>query len=583
MVFKCYIQISGSGGSSKAGSFPTVFLFLDNNRYMFGCGEGTQRLLGESRIRFNCIGTILLTGLSWKDVGGLIGASLTMSEMGNKSVRVLGPTGLVDYIRDSYSFILKKDLVYNLHEYSGNVLAEHPELGRYTDGVMTFIPVPVECQAATEKVFSPAPNHCPLLTAENKPLSAMDQTMINAVETQLRVKGIDERKEKYAEMAGLPFPSPPGSPTASQPSEKYPRMSQPEKKLTSVSLLSNMYFDGDYSDLIFRRDSVAVSYICHVPDTPGKFQVAKAVELGIPAGPLRGRLAHGETVVTPEGRIVRSEECMSPAVPGPVFIVASCPDEAHVSGLVSAKAFEPYYRNNGLSEVDDMSGRVTCVVHFSPKHVVVLEEYRKWAARFRSEVQHIFIGNGFQACEKRVDFERFANTQARLNAVSPNNYPLLQTAELSNKVEIDMLREMFHNAAVPPLKTKYEFAEGYKMKIEEAPESNYNPEREAAAAVASIAESTGITIPKIDNAEAPQNLFAPLPEDEFRVTFMGTGASLPSRHRNGKNNNTDIFNKMRFDLNHFYYFQLISLSNNLLNSFRDTHTDGGPRSAVRHF
>ena len=542
MVFKCYLEISGSGGSSKAGSFPTVFLFLDNSRYLFGCGEGTQRLLGESRIRFNCIGTILLPGLRWNEVGGLIGASLTMTEMGNKNVRVLGPAGLVDYIKDSYSFILKKDLIYNLNEYSSSVLAEHPELGVYTDGVMKFIPVPVECPPTTEEVVSPAPDRCPLLTSENKPLTAMEKTVISAVETKLRVRGIDERKEKYAEMAGLPFPTPPTSPTSptlegpSSPTEKEPKISaQPPsvKQSSPLSLLSNKYFDGDYSDLVLRSDSVAVSYICHVPDTPGKFLAAKAVELGIPAGPLRGRLARGETVTTPAGRVVHPEECMSPASPGPVFIMASCPDEAHLAGFVGAKAFEPYYCGNSRIGEEDMSGRVTCIVHFSPKEVVELEEYRSWAARFRGEVQHVFIGRGFHATEKRVDFERFANTQARLNAVSPDNYHLVRMDGVGNKEEADKLKEMYGNAAVPPLKTKYAFVEGYKVKIEEAPEPTYNPEKEAAEAAA-LAENAGVTLSGEKHVEGEQNVFEPLPEDEFRVTFMGTGASLPSRHRNGK-------------------------------------------------
>lgn len=536
MVFKCYIEISGSGGSSAAGSLPTVFLFLDNSRYLFGCGEGTQRLLGESRIRFNCIGTILLPGMTWNEVGGLIGASLTMSEMGNKSVRVLGPTGLVDYIKDSYSFILKKDLIYNLHEYDSNVLSANPELGKYTDGTMTFIPVPVECSSTTPRVISPAPDKCPLFTADGKPLSAMEQTAINAVETKLRVKGIDERKEEYAKLANIPFPTPPSSPTM-QPSEKLQKvMPQFTQKTKSPSLLSNKYFDGDYSDLVLRSDSVAVSYICHVPDTPGKFLVSKAVELGIPAGPLRGRLARGETITTPAGRVVRSEECMSPALPGPVFIIAACPDEAHLAGFTTAKAFEPYYTKNNANEndVEDLSKRVTCIVHFSPKHVVELEEYRKWAARFRNEVHHVFIGKGFNPSEKRVDFERFASTQARLNAVSPDNYPLVQIPELlTTKADIEALRKVFPNAAVPPLKTKYMFVENYKMKIEEAPESNYNPEKEVAA-VTTMAESMGITLQTNRNLSASQNVFAPLPEDEFRITFMGTGASLPSRHRNGK-------------------------------------------------
>lgn len=539
MGFTCYVEVVGSGASSEAGTFPGVFLFLDNNRYLFGCGEGTQRLLGESRVRFNCIGTVFLTGLSWGEAGGVIGASLTMSEMGNKNVRLMGPIGLADYIQDSASFILKKDLIYNLHEFSSVTLAAHPELGRYTDGVITVVPVPVERSPTTEEATaatttsSPAPNSCPLPMGR-KPLCSMERTIVTATETRLRVKGMDERKEEYAEATGT-----------LQPDEK-----QPKIESDALSPTYEEYNDGDYSDLMFRSDSVAVSYICHVPDTPGKFLTAKADELGVPKGPDRGRLVHGETIKTPAGRVVRPEECISPVTPGPVFIVVACPDEAHIAGLAASKTFEPYYHTDSEGKVGEMSGRVVCVVHFGPKKVVEHEEYRKWAGRFRSEARNIFVGEGFQATPGRIDFERFGNTQARLSAVSRDLYPLVPVAELDTREEVEALGKLFCNAEVPPRNTRYTFVDGYTARVEAAPESTYNPEKEAAEAAAIVGDIMKVDAKEDSKeeieveeekekekhiAKTAPNAFVPLPEDEFRITFMGTGASLPSRHRNGLN------------------------------------------------
>lgn len=46
-----------------------------------------------------------------------------------------------------------------------------------------------------------------------------------------------------------------------------------------------------------------------------KFDVKKAEELGIPPGPLRGRLVRGETVTLPDGRVVRPDD-VTQVVPG---------------------------------------------------------------------------------------------------------------------------------------------------------------------------------------------------------------------------------------------------------------------------
>lgn len=49
---------------------------------------------------------------------------------------------------------------------------------------------------------------------------------------------------------------------------------------------------------------------------PGVFDLAKAEELGIPRGPLYGRLQHGETVVLPDGRTIPPEAVVGPARSG---------------------------------------------------------------------------------------------------------------------------------------------------------------------------------------------------------------------------------------------------------------------------
>jgi ribonuclease Z len=55
---------------------------------------------------------------------------------------------------------------------------------------------------------------------------------------------------------------------------------------------------------------------------PGRFDVEKARRLGVPEGPLFGRLQNGETVELPAGTAVRSEQVLGPPRPGRKVVIA---------------------------------------------------------------------------------------------------------------------------------------------------------------------------------------------------------------------------------------------------------------------
>jgi ribonuclease Z len=57
---------------------------------------------------------------------------------------------------------------------------------------------------------------------------------------------------------------------------------------------------------------------------PGRFQVERARALGVPEGPLFGRLQRGETVTLPQGGVIRPEQVLGPERPG--LKLAYCTD-----------------------------------------------------------------------------------------------------------------------------------------------------------------------------------------------------------------------------------------------------------------
>ncbi|RMG21216.1 MAG: ribonuclease Z [Deltaproteobacteria bacterium] len=60
----------------------------------------------------------------------------------------------------------------------------------------------------------------------------------------------------------------------------------------------------------------ALGFVLEEPPRPGRFDVEAAKALGVPEGPLFGRLQRGETVTLPDGRTVRPEQVLGEARPG---------------------------------------------------------------------------------------------------------------------------------------------------------------------------------------------------------------------------------------------------------------------------
>lgn len=76
----------------------------------------------------------------------------------------------------------------------------------------------------------------------------------------------------------------------------------------------------------------AFGYRVTEKDRPGRFDVERARTLGIPEGPLYGRLKRGETVTLPDGRALDGRELTGPTETG--RSVAYCTDTVYCRGSV---------------------------------------------------------------------------------------------------------------------------------------------------------------------------------------------------------------------------------------------------------
>lgn len=80
----------------KSVLFQTDYHYWRNQfRYLFNCGEGTQRLAHEHKMKLAKLEHIFITKSSWNNIGGLPGTALTIQDVGVPEITLHGPKGIV--------------------------------------------------------------------------------------------------------------------------------------------------------------------------------------------------------------------------------------------------------------------------------------------------------------------------------------------------------------------------------------------------------------------------------------------------------------------------------------------------------
>ena len=135
-----------------------------------------------------------------------------------------------------------------------------------------------------------------------------------------------------------------------------------------------------------KSGETSVVYVCELPEINGKFDPAKAMALGLRAGPKYGKLQSGQSVKSDFKDItVHPSDVMGPSVPGPVVLLVDCPTESHAEELLSTPSMKSYYSTDGDKFVN-------CIIHLSPASVTNSATYQSWMKRFHS-AQHILAGH----------------------------------------------------------------------------------------------------------------------------------------------------------------------------------------------
>jgi ribonuclease Z len=90
------------------------------------------------------------------------------------------------------------------------------------------------------------------------------------------------------------------------------------------TVAEGLIYEDDKCEIVCRRlvhGVTSYGYAVQEKPHPGEFDARQAAALGIPAGPLYGRLKNGETVTLPDGRAIDGRTLLGPPRPGRKVVV----------------------------------------------------------------------------------------------------------------------------------------------------------------------------------------------------------------------------------------------------------------------
>ena len=305
-----------------------------------------------------------------------------------------------------------------------------------------------------------------------------------------------------------------------------------------------------------KSDSVA-AFICKLVDIPGKFNPAKAKELGLPRGPDYRKLVSGESVTTSDGKVIRPSEVMGPKQKGPTFVVLECP---HL-GFVPSITTHPSLQSDAFTGTEQS---VMLIAHIAPEEVLQSEAYSRWMASFGPDTKHLLLGGSL--CPSEVSMRSMLKMQCPLYLMSPSIHPLPAMQEETRK-DLQVYQKLPRESIIiGHIHLKYILKPSQKAGVDDS--SILRPVREVveeqisdicsnlklAAAVKhpdrfsdeqpsyeneggsqwfDISEkgSTAKPASKLLLPSSP-TLSPPLSPDDAVITFQGTGAACPSKYRN---------------------------------------------------
>ncbi|KAJ2739125.1 hypothetical protein H4R23_000684 [Coemansia sp. Cherry 401B] len=476
----------------------SVLVQFSSGRYLFNCGEGTQRLSFENKTRLSKLTSVFLTRVDWESMGGLPGMLLTLADAGTRDLVIHGGHNLTHAMAATRHFILRSDMGVGVRELrDGDAGAE------YADENVRVQPVHIYPDGYTASAAELGP----------------DESAAAATRRELLARAFGVCREPQAGRKRRE-PVPQGV--------KKGYYGQECREAAIAGTLQRLEQRGDEaakkrvrggsrgrgSTELLPATAPTPGVVCYVvtgPEVPGKFDPQAARALGLKPGPHYARLVKGESVVTADGTEIRPEQCVGPVRPSSRVVIVDCPTPAYVASVVESPQLAAL-----LAGGAEAGPRLALVVHALGPGVAQDARYRAWAARFPAHVQHVVSAPEFVADNN--PFQRHLRIHTALSAVDPRTYVTPQaagSAELQPRAFIDGARVVAASSLL-----------GFDIEPQ--------PRLDESLVVPLLTPAEMRAKMQLDGAE-PEPAAAG-DEGELAVCAIGTGSSVPSIYRNVSGN-----------------------------------------------
>ncbi|WWC91109.1 uncharacterized protein L201_006050 [Kwoniella dendrophila CBS 6074] len=523
----------------------SLHVSFDNARFLFGCGEGTQRAFTQKRMSMRGLAGIFIGSGEARSRAGLAGVLMTAADGGISKVDIVGPPDMSHYLSTLRSSVIRDSLTVNMHSYprsssSGEAVELFKSANITVHGIALIPESTNEAGPSTRSYQDYDPHSVSFRPSRLSPLDA--QKWCDQIVADIFHNGPKARASRRA-------PPPPPSTQSQGEGSKSPS----RRRSSPPSTLANPYVNPDdticssipdtrYPLPLPSKEDVQTQmvYICQAPDVRGKFNVEKANKLGVPKGPARGKLTKGEQIEVDdpsvEGgkRIVKPEDCLVGGGPGSVLVVVNCTEQTK-SSLMENTYFHKYQPARS-TEIGAESMHVHLIVHRVPESVWDSEDYREWMKAFGDSTQHL-IADPVE-CPDRTVFNSAAWNTLQLSIANSDVFtpPFVTSPHPTSRVDLPpntsfLLEGSYcrmhppapvtvvdnHNKDTPFLISHSEAESARDTIRQDMPEYSHACD-EAHTAILADPRSTNSTPSSIG--------------DDITVTTLGTGSAIPSKHRN---------------------------------------------------
>ncbi|OIW33021.1 hypothetical protein CONLIGDRAFT_558790, partial [Coniochaeta ligniaria NRRL 30616] len=552
-------------------------LHFDNRHYVFGnVSEGTQRIMASKRMSMAKVEDIFLSGpVDWHANGGLLGFLLTIADVHETIAAALKEANMEKLAKGKKVDTIKDLDHVNIH--AGKNLAHMLATARRFVFRKSFplVPQEVRTDPRVEKAGSDEPDW----KDNNIRVWYVPVQSDTASDTSARASKSKKRKaEHMSDSDGVSAPaqpqtgaesSPTSTPTPSQDdvdqqmrlgvvkqmfNGRGPRKAQTvdalqEVKLGQTKRGTTMFTKDSNGDIqpyngpqdpdatvLIRKDwkagdvphlpptepaHMSMCYVVKVHPGKGKFNLAKAVELGVQKQNYK-LLVDGQTVTGKDGNTVTPEMVVSPASEPSGFALLEVPDASYIDALVA----RPEWSN------EKITGGIAAMYWIIREPEVLNDERLQSFMREKSAIKHIVLTRteGGSPCL----IQGSAVETTRLNMVDSDLFPsVAQTdGDGSSAAQDDstLPYELGLTGAQLRLKPQVRAVKDNvvgPIKQEDVMEKLLaDPEILRLASEAKAKTSDPAFLAQIAEATAD------LPNRDTEVIPLGTGSALPSRSRN---------------------------------------------------